>query len=63
MTDIYYAEGNVHNGVQCGVSIENTWAGAIMYLSYFVLFLKLFVDKYVFGKSVDMGIPGGKKLK
>jgi hypothetical protein len=42
-----------------GVSIENAWAGVIMYLSYFVLFLKLFVDKYVYGKQVNMGIPGG----
>lgn len=58
---LYYAKGNIYNGMQCGVSIENAWAGVIMYLSYFVLFLKLFVDKYVRGKEVNLGIGGGPR--
>ena len=55
---LYYSKGNVYNGIQCGVSIENAWAGVVMYLSYFGLFLKLFVDKYIRGKEVNLGIGG-----
>jgi hypothetical protein len=50
-------------GCQCGVSIENTWAGALMYMSYFILFLRLFYKKYILNEQVDMGIPKTKRRK
>lgn len=61
---LYYSHGNVYTirgmgEVQCGVSSHNMWAGVLMYCSYFVLFLKLFVQKYVFRQDgVSFGVPG-----
>ena len=34
-----------------------------MYLSYFALFLRLFVKKYLYHEAVDMGVPGAKPTR
>jgi len=43
---IYHAQG-----VPCYVNLTNSMLGLAMYSSYFVLFLKLFLDHYVYKKS------------
>ena len=39
------------NGHTCYVSIVNSVLGLLMYSSYFVLFLQLFLNHYVFNKK------------
>ena len=48
---LYYGHGNVYQGMQCGVSWENMWAGVLMYLSYLLLFGQLFYRKYMRGEG------------
>jgi len=43
---VYHASGKV-----CYVSLVNSVLGLVMYSSYFVLFLQLFLDHYVFKKA------------
>ena len=38
-------------GAECHVNKTNSILGLLMYASYFVLFLKLFLDSYVFAKK------------
>eukprot|EP00900_Chrysochromulina_parva_P024168 jgi/Chrpa1/6385/Chrysochromulina_OHIO_Genome00015395-RA len=49
---IYHAQGRV-----CYVSLVNSGFGLAMYVSYFFLFLQLFLENYVFNKK------GGKPVK
>ena len=42
-------------GGECHVNKTNSILGLLMYLSYFLLFLKLFIDSYV--------VKGGKKVQ
>jgi len=40
-----------YKGETCHVSLVNSALGLVMYSSYFVLFLQLFLNHYVFGKK------------
>lgn len=41
----------IHSGVDCAVDRENLKWGIIMYSSYFALFLKFFVERYLLSAS------------
>jgi len=45
----------MNNGTDCSVHPDNIWAGAVMYASYFILFLKFAIERFILG--------GGKKKK
>eukprot|EP00667_Euglena_gracilis_P014097 EG_transcript_14586 len=47
----------------CSSDRGNQLAGILMYLSYLLLFMKFFVDKYIFGSTGAMSVPrmGRKK--
>jgi elongation of very long chain fatty acids protein 6 len=42
------------NGTNCSVKMENIFAGGIMYLSYFILFMHFALERYVFKKEVKL---------
>mmetsp|Transcript_76563 Transcript_76563/g.127637 ORF Transcript_76563/g.127637 Transcript_76563/m.127637 type:complete len:338 (+) Transcript_76563:36-1049(+) len=43
----YHLQGNI-----CFVSLYNSFLGLLMYLSYFILFIQLFLQHYVYKKTV-----------
>jgi len=49
---VYHANGEV-----CYVSLVNSALGLIMYSSYFVLFLQLFLNHYVYKKKLTAKVP------
>jgi len=55
---IYHA-----NGHACYVSLFNSALGLIMYSSYFVLFLQLFLNHYVFTKKSGKKAPPPSDIK
>lgn len=55
----------IQSGVECAVDRENLKWGIIMYSSYFALFLKFFIERYLFksaSKSSPKAAPSKKKL-
>jgi len=51
-----------YNGHTCYVSLHNSALGLVMYSSYFVLFLQLFLNHYVFNKkaTATKALPSNK---
>jgi len=49
------------DGKECHVNRTNSVLGLLMYFSYFVLFLKLFIDNYVLKKKEEHHLPPKKK--
>lgn len=52
-----------HYGHTCYVSLQNSALGLVMYSSYFVLFLQLFLNHYVFSnKTTSKTLAHGNKV-
>uniref|UniRef100_A0A7S4EVQ4 Elongation of fatty acids protein n=1 Tax=Chrysotila carterae TaxID=13221 RepID=A0A7S4EVQ4_CHRCT len=56
VASVYYH----YMGEVCYVSLTNSALGLIMYASYFVLFLQLFLSHYVYTKKPKRALPGEK---
>lgn len=55
----------IHSGVDCAVDRENLKWGIIMYSSYFALFLKFFIERYVLSgkKKASSSSSSSRKAK
>merc|ERR1719410_2634542 len=49
-------------GLECHVNKTNSVLGLTMYFSYFVLFGKLFIDHYYFGKRAPSAVKREKSV-